>query len=85
MAIAVPPVATMMMVPEAQCAVDSPNAGADRAAHDSSYRTRSSITSMGAFLSAPDQALSLRNHGARDRSEKSKSNSKTEFHNFSTG
>ncbi len=75
----------MMMVSEAQCAVDSPNASADRAANDSSYRTRGPITSMGAFLSAPDQALSLCNHGARDRSEKSKSNSKTEFHKFSRG
>jgi hypothetical protein len=50
MAIAVPPIATMMMVPEAQCAVYSSNAGADCAANDSSYGTRSSITSMGAFL-----------------------------------
>ncbi len=75
----------MMMVPEAQRAIYSTDAGADRATNDSSYRTRGSITSMGAFLSAPDQALGLRNHGAGDRSEKSKSNSETKFHKFSRG
>jgi hypothetical protein len=85
MPITVPPVATMMMISEAQCAVYSPNAGADGAAYDSSHGTCGSITSMGALLGAADQALRMRNHRRRHQNEKSKSHGETKLHKFSRG
>jgi hypothetical protein len=54
MAVAVPPIAAMMMVPEPQRTVHGPNAGANGASNNSSDGTRSPIASMGAFLRASD-------------------------------
>jgi hypothetical protein len=65
MAIAVPPVAAMVMIPEPQRTVYSPNAGADGAPNDSAHRPRGSITSMGAFLRAAYKALCMRDDRRR--------------------
>ncbi|HEY0256556.1 MAG TPA: hypothetical protein VGC39_03855, partial [Candidatus Methylacidiphilales bacterium] len=83
--VAVPPIAAMVMIPEPQRTVYSPDAGANGASNDSANRPRGSITSMDAFLRAANQTLRVRNHRGRHRSEESKSDSKTKFHKFSRG
>ncbi len=84
--VAVPPITAVVMIPEPQRTVYSPDASADGTSNDSSHRPRGSITSMDAFLRAAYKALRMRDDGRRHRSEESKScNSKTKFHKFSRG